>query len=50
MSDRAIAREYLTPLKYGKDSEKKVSSSRAANLIAYAEGFIIGAMINDGYQ
>ncbi len=50
MGDRTIAREYLTPLKYGADSEKKVSSSQAANLIAFAEGFIIAAMINDGYQ
>lgn len=50
MGDSTIAREYLTPHKYGKDSEKKVSASQAANLIAFAEGFIIAAMINDGYQ
>ena len=50
MGDRTIAREYLTPLKYGKDSDKQVSSNIAANHIARAEGFITGLMINDGYQ
>lgn len=50
MGDRTIAREYLTPLKYGKDSEKQVSSNIAANHIARAEGFITGLMLNDGYQ
>lgn len=50
MGDRTIAREYLTPLKYGKDSDKQVSSNIAANHIARAEGFIVGLMINDGYQ
>lgn len=49
MGDRTIAREYLTPLKYGKDSAKQVSSNIAANHIARAEGFITGLMINDGY-
>lgn len=50
MGDRTIAREYLTPLKYGKDSAKQVGSSQATNLVAFAEGFITAAMINDGYQ
>lgn len=50
MSANTIAREYLTPRKYGKDSEKKVSASQAANLIAFAEGFIIAAMFKDSYQ
>tara|TARA_B100001179_G_C18599092_1_gene409009 strand:- start:902 stop:1315 length:414 start_codon:yes stop_codon:yes gene_type:complete len=46
MSDRAIAREYLTPLKYGEDSDKQVSSHQAAQLIANAEGFITGLIIS----
>lgn len=53
MSANTIAREYLTPraiIVYGADSEKKVSANIATNLIAFAEGFIIAAMINDGYQ
>lgn len=48
MSDLAIVREYLTPLKYGKDSEKKVGSQQATNYISHAESFITGLMINDG--
>lgn len=50
MSANTIAREYLTPRKYGADSEKKVSANIATNLIAFAEGFIIAAMVNDDYQ
>lgn len=50
MGDNTIAREYLTPLKYGKDSTKQVSAAKAASFIAHAEGVITGMMINDGYQ
>lgn len=46
MSDRAIARQYLTPLKHGKDSDKWVGSHQTANYIAYAEGFILGSIMN----
>ena len=44
MSDRAIARYYLTPLKYGADSTTQVSAYKAANLISYAEGFMIASL------
>ncbi len=46
MSANAIAKHYLTPLKYGKDSEQKVSSYQAAQYIANAEGFITGLIIS----
>lgn len=44
MSDRTIAREYITPLKYGKDSEKQVGPQQTAKYLAHAEGFIAGLM------
>lgn len=50
MGDNTIAREYLTPLKYGEGSTKQVSAAKAASYIAHAEGVITGMMINDGYQ
>ena len=46
MSANAIAKHYLTPLKYGKDSDSKVSSYTANNYIANAEGFITGLIMN----
>ena len=46
MSANAIAKHYLTPLKYGKDSAKQVSSYQASQLIANAEGFITGLIIS----
>lgn len=46
MSDSSIAKHYLTPLKYGKDSAKQVSSYQAAKHIANAEGFITGLIMN----
>ena len=46
MSANAIAKHYLTPLKYGKDSDSKVSSHTANNYIANAEGFITGLIMN----
>lgn len=45
MSNRAIAREYLTQLKYGADSEKKVSPYKAAEILAFGEGFIMARVI-----
>lgn len=47
MSDSAIAKYFLTPLKYGEDSTKKVSSYQVAKHIANAEGFIAGFMISE---
>lgn len=47
MSDSAIAKYYLTPLKYGEDNTKKVSAYQAAKHIANAEGFIAGLMISE---
>ena len=49
MGDNTIAREYLTPLKYGKDSTKQVSAAKAASYIAHAEGVITGMMVSDGH-
>ena len=49
MGDNTIAREYLTPLKYGEGSTKQVSAAKAASYIAHAEGVITGMMVNDGY-
>lgn len=46
MSANDIAKHYLTPLKYGKDSTTKVSSHIAVKHIASAEGFISGLMIS----
>ena len=46
MSASSIAKYYLTPLKYGKDSEKQVSSYQAAQHLARAEGFITGLIMN----
>lgn len=46
MSIDAIAKHYLTPLKYGENSDKKVSSYQASKYIASAEGFITGLMIS----
>lgn len=46
MSANAIAKHYLTPLKYGKGSDSKVSSHTANNYIANAEGFITGLIMN----
>lgn len=50
MSANAIAKHYLTPLKYGKDSDSKVSSYTANNYIANAEGFITGLIMNKSMQ
>lgn len=50
MSDSSIAKHYLTPLKYGKDSDKQVSSYQAAKHIARAEGFITGLILNKSYK
>ncbi|WP_201605774.1 MULTISPECIES: antiterminator Q family protein [unclassified Psychrobacter] len=50
MSASSIAKHYLTPLKYGKDSEKQVSSYQAAQYIANAEGFITGLILNKNYK
>lgn len=50
MSDSSIAKHYLTPLKYGKDSDKQVSSYQAAKHIANAEGFITGLILNKSRQ
>ena len=50
MSDSSIAKHYLTPLKYGKDSAKQVSSYQAAKHIANAEGFITGLILNKIYK
>jgi len=49
MGDNTIAREYLTPLKYGEGSTKQVGAQHAAKYIAHAEGVITGMMVNDGY-
>lgn len=46
MSNNAIAKYYLTPLKYGSDSDKKVSSYQVAQYLSSAEGFITGLMIS----
>lgn len=46
MSANAIAKHYLTPLKYGNDSAKQVSSYQASQHIANAEGFITGLIIS----
>ena len=50
MSANAIAKHYLTPLKYGKDSAKQVSSYQASQHIANAEGFITGLILNKSYK
>ena len=50
MSASSIAKHYLTPLKYGKDSDKQVSSYQAAKHIANAEGFITGLILNKSYK
>ncbi len=50
MSASSIAKHYLTPLKYGKDSAKQVSSYQAAQYIANAEGFITGLILNKIYK
>lgn len=50
MSASSIAKHYLTPLKYGKDSANKVSSYQAAQYIARAEGFITGLILNKIYR
>ena len=50
MSASSIAKHYLTPLKYGKDSDKQVSSYQAAQYIAHAEGFITGLILNKSYK
>lgn len=49
MGDNTIAREYLTPLKYGEGSTKQVSAAKAASYIAHAEGVITGMMVSDGH-
>lgn len=46
MSASSIAKHYLTPIKYGKDSAKQVSSYQAAQHLARAEGFIMGLILN----
>ena len=50
MSASSIAKYYLTPLKYGKDSDKQVSSYQAAQHLARAEGFITGLILNKIYK
>ena len=50
MSASSIAKHYLTPRKYGKDSAKQVSSYQAAQYIANAEGFITGLILNKIYK
>lgn len=50
MGDNTIAREYLTPLKYGEGSTKQVSAAKVASYIAHAEGVITGLMFNENYQ
>ena len=50
MSASSIAKHYLTPLKYGKDSATQVSSYQAAQYIANAEGFITGLILNKIYK
>lgn len=50
MSASSIAKHYLTPLKYGKGSAKKVSSYQAAQYLANAEGFITGLILNKSYK
>lgn len=45
-SPRDIASDYLTVLEYGKDSKKKVGKETAYQMLARAEGFVIGAMNN----
>jgi len=50
MSASSIAKHYLTPLKYGKDSAKQVSSYQAAQYLANAEGFITGLILNKSYK
>ena len=50
MSASSIAKHYLTPLKYGKDSAKQVSSYQAAKHIANAEGFITGLILNKSHK
>ncbi|WP_440824574.1 antiterminator Q family protein [Psychrobacter cryohalolentis] len=47
MSANAIAKHYLTPIKYGNDSVNKVSSYQASQLIANAEGFVAGLMLSN---
>lgn len=41
-----IANTYLTELKYGKDSKRKVSKYKASEYIASAEGFILGRILD----
>jgi len=50
MSASSIAKHYLTPLKYGKDSDKQVSSYQVAQHLARAEGFITGLILNKIYK
>lgn len=47
MSANAIAKHYLTSIKYGNDNAKKVSSYQASQLIANAEGFVAGLMLSN---
>lgn len=41
-----IAATYLSDLKYGKDSNRKVSKYKASEYIASAEGFILGRILD----
>lgn len=41
-----IANTYLSDLKYGKDSKRKVSKYKASEYIASAEGFILGRILD----
>lgn len=41
-----IAATYLSELKYGKDSNRKVSKYKASEYIASAEGFILGRILD----
>ena len=45
---RRIAREYLTPLEYGADSNKRVSVYAAQALLNRAEGFVSGVLEHGG--
>lgn len=41
-----IASTYLSELKYGKDSKRRVSKYKASEYIASAEGFILGRILD----
>lgn len=45
-SPRDIAKNYLTILEYGIDSKKQVGKETAYQMLARAEGFVLGAIEN----